>query len=85
MPENKIHKAAVETLARLLAKTRERKGLSMHQVSQKSGLGLTTISYIERGLRSPSFDSLLRIATVLDVELWKLVREACAKARKSKQ
>jgi transcriptional regulator with XRE-family HTH domain len=53
----------------------------MNELSQKAGIGLTTISYIERGIRSPSFDSLLRIADVLEVELWQLVKEATSKAK----
>ena len=70
-------------MARLLTDRRIQKGLSKNQLSQKAGLGLTTVSYIERGMRSPSFDSLLRIADVLDVELWELVKEASSEAKRS--
>ena len=57
----------------------------MNELSQKAGIGLTTVIYIERGIRSPSLDSLLRIANVLDVELWQLIREATAKAVHSRK
>jgi len=80
--QNNIRSAIIEELARLLTDRRILKGLSKNQLSQKAGLGLTTISYIERGIRSPSLESLLRIADVLEVELWKLIQEANSKAKR---
>ena len=82
MSQNNIRSAIIEELARLLTDRRILKGLSKNQLSQKAGLGLTTISYIERGIRSPSLESLLRIADVLEVELWKLIQEANSKAKR---
>jgi transcriptional regulator with XRE-family HTH domain len=83
--KNSARAATVEQMARTLADRRIRKGLSMNELSQKAGIGLTTISYIERGIRSPSFDSLLRIAEVLEVDLWQLVKEATSKAKGSRK
>ena len=85
VPENSARATIVEQMARTLADRRIRKGLSMNELSQKAGIGLTTISYIERGIRSPSFDSLLRIADVLEVELWQLVKEATSKAKSGRK
>jgi transcriptional regulator with XRE-family HTH domain len=85
VPENSVQTAIVEQMARTLTARRIEKGLSMNELSQKAGIGLTTVSYIERGIRSPSLDSLLRIANVLDVELWQLIREATAKAVHSRK
>ncbi len=82
MSQNNIRSAITEELAHLLTDRRIQKGLSKNQLSQKAGLGLTTISYIERGIRSPSFESLLRIADVLEIELWKLIQEASSKAKR---
>lgn len=76
MSKTSAQEAIVQNMARILADRRRRKGLSMNEVAQRAGIGLTTVSYIERGLRSPSFDSLLRIAGVLDADLWRLVKEA---------
>jgi predicted transcriptional regulator len=59
-----------------LRQRRERAGMSMNRLAEKSGLSLTMISFVERGLRSPTLDTLLRIAEALDVELWQVLRQA---------
>jgi transcriptional regulator with XRE-family HTH domain len=48
----------------------------MHQLAQASGLSQPSISYIERGLRIPSLDTLYRIAAALDVDLSNLIKKA---------
>lgn len=48
----------------------------MTQIAEQSGLSQQMISYVERGMRSPTLDTLLRIAAVLDVDLWKLIKVA---------
>lgn len=67
-----IHSAVIASLQ----KRREELGLSMTQVAEKSGLSLSMISFVEREIRKPTLASLLRIAEALDVELWKLLRDA---------
>jgi transcriptional regulator with XRE-family HTH domain len=34
------------------------------------------VSYVERGMRNPTLDTLLRIAAALDVDLSKLLKQA---------
>jgi transcriptional regulator with XRE-family HTH domain len=48
----------------------------MTLVAEKSGLSLSMISFVEREIRKPTLASLLRIAEALDVDLWKLLRDA---------
>lgn len=48
----------------------------MTKLAEESGLSQQMISYVERGMRSPTLDTLLRISTVLDVDLWKILKEA---------
>jgi transcriptional regulator with XRE-family HTH domain len=45
----------------------------MLRLAEKSGLSVAMISYVERGARKPTLDTLLRIAN-LDVDLWRLIR-----------
>jgi transcriptional regulator with XRE-family HTH domain len=59
-----------------LRKERLRKGLSMNALAERSGLNQSAISLIERGLRSPNLDTLLRIAEALEVELGSLIEAA---------
>ena len=60
----------------LLQKRRESIGMSMNRLAERSGLSLTMISFVERGLRKPTMDTLLRISEALDVELWKVLKKA---------
>ena len=50
--------------------------MSMNRLAERSGLSLTMISFVERGLRKPTMDTLLRISEALDVELWKVLKKA---------
>jgi transcriptional regulator with XRE-family HTH domain len=52
----------------------------MNRLGEMSGLSQQTISYIERGMRDPTVDSLLRICEALEVEASELILEAEIKA-----
>ena len=65
----------------LLRKRREEIPMSMTQLAQKAGLSLSMISFVERELRKPTLETLLRIAAALDVELGALIRRASKVAK----
>lgn len=48
----------------------------MNEVARRTGLAQQTVSFVERGMRMPTLDTLLRIAAALDLELWRVLREA---------
>ena len=48
----------------------------MRRLAKECGLSQPMISYIERGICSPSLDALLRITGALNVDLWKLLKQA---------
>ena len=50
----------------------------MNSVAKRSGLSQQMVSYVERGMRNPTLDTLVRIANALDVDLWKLIKRASA-------
>lgn len=50
----------------------------MTALAARAGLAQASISFIERGLRNPTLESLLRIAGVLEVELGRIISEATA-------
>lgn len=52
----------------------------MTQLAKQCGLSQQMISYVERGMRKPTLDTLLRIAGVLEVDLWKLLKTADERA-----
>lgn len=76
-----------ETTCRLIAQKlraeRERKGLSMERLAEKSGLSTSMISLVERDLRNPTIETLLRISESLELDLSVIIGEAVKEARKS--
>jgi transcriptional regulator with XRE-family HTH domain len=60
----------------LLREARERQGLSKYAVEQKAGVSQQMVGYVERGLRKPSLEVVVRIATALGFNLSELFAEA---------
>ncbi len=80
MPKSSRNRRIQEELISLLKKLRGK--MSMTVLAQKSGISLSMISFIERGLRNPTLDKLLDIADAHGVDLWKLLRKATLAAGK---
>ena len=59
-------------------------GISMTVLAQRAGLSQAMISFVEREIRNPSLDTLLRITEVLEVNLGDLIKTAYSAASKSK-
>jgi transcriptional regulator with XRE-family HTH domain len=74
--DDKTRAKICEKTARLLRERRESLGLSMNEVARRTGLAQQTVSFIERGMRMPTLDTLLRIAAALDLDLWEVLRDA---------
>ena len=81
MPAEKEVDAVCQRVAALLQKERERQNLSMTVLAERSGISQPSVSYIERGLRIPSLDTLLRIAAALNVDLGALIQRASKPAK----
>lgn len=82
MSKDEWRNAVAGEVVRLLREKRETRGLSMNVLAQRSGLSQASISLIERNLRIPNLDTLLRIAEVLEVDLGKLIQKALRNARR---
>lgn len=76
MPSEDIPSAISWEVVRLLRAERALRGISMNGVAKKSGLSQSMVSLVERGLRTPTLDTLLRIANALDVDLWRVMKKA---------
>lgn len=61
-----------QVFAVVLKKLRVRKGLSQEEFGFQAGLHRTYVSQLERGLKSPSLNTLNKIAKVLDLKLSRL-------------
>lgn len=53
----------------------------MTVLAGRAGLSQQSISYIERGLRIPNLDTLIRLTDALEIELWPLLKKATEKTR----
>jgi transcriptional regulator with XRE-family HTH domain len=71
-----LRDAIASNVVRLLKEEREKRGLSMTVVAQRSGLSHSIISLIERDMRSPTLDTLLRIADAIDIDLGEVLTRA---------
>ena len=83
MPKLTTQKRIERELARILKERREHLGLSKVVTAQKAGLAVMTIFFVEELKRSPSINTLLSIASALDIDLWKVIRDATKAATKS--
>lgn len=66
---------ASAVLGKVIKKHRERVGLSQEDLATYSGLNRTFIGEVERGETNPSFETLLKIAATLQVELSAMVAD----------
>lgn len=64
------------SVARLLREKRESLGLSMNFVATRAGLSHSMVSRVERELRKPTLDTLLRITGAMGIDLWPLIKKA---------
>jgi transcriptional regulator with XRE-family HTH domain len=62
-----------------IAKQRKLKNFSQEELGYKAGLHRTYISLIERGIKSPTLDSLYKIAIALDLPIY-IICEAAEKS-----
>ena len=74
--KNSLREAIAANVIRLLREEREKRGLSMNVVAQRSGLSHSIVSLVERDLRNPTLDTLLRIADAIEVDLGEILIRA---------
>ncbi len=80
VPKHSLRETISSNVVQALRSERLRKGISMNVVAERAGLHVSMISLVERELRRPTLDTLLRIAAALDVQLWKIIEKATKRA-----
>jgi transcriptional regulator with XRE-family HTH domain len=80
---DQTRRAICSKVAELLQKERQRQGLSMTALAVKAGLSQQSVSLVERRLRTPNLETLLRIADALQLDLGALISSAVRDARKA--
>ena len=74
--------AVCSNVAAILRADREARGLSMSAVAERGSLSQQMVSYVERGMRKPTLDTIVRMAHALDLDLSELMRRAQKAAAK---
>ena len=72
-------------VARILREERERRKISMTALAERAGLSRTMIRFVEREVRNPTLETLLRMTKALEIDLGKVIQKADMAARKSKR
>lgn len=69
-------------IVRQLRAERKRQKLSCYTVSQKTGVSQSMLSLVERGLRNPTLELLLRISDGIGADLPVIIKKAQAATAK---
>jgi DNA-binding XRE family transcriptional regulator len=78
------YEALRSEIIRLLRQERVRQKLSKYAVAQRSGVSESMLSLVERGLRNPTLELVLRMADGIGADLPAIIRKARASKRRDK-
>lgn len=73
MSESEFCEAICLGVVRALRDERQRQGISMEVLAEKAGLSKGMVSLVERDLRNPTLNTIVRIARALNMDLGKLL------------
>lgn len=76
MSSDKNRQAIYSSVCKRLRAERIKRGFSMTLLAEKTGLSQQAISYVEREMRIPSLDTLLRISHALGIALGDVINKA---------
>ena len=76
MLKENAHESVIRNVANFLKEERLRQNFSMSELAKQAGLSQQMVSYVERRMRIPTLDTLLRICRVLKVPLWNIIMKA---------
>jgi len=82
--DKKSQQAVCSRVAKILRQEREKRGLSMNTVAERAGLSQQMVSYVEREMRNPTLETLLRMAAAIEVDFAKVMGQATQTADKTK-
>lgn len=68
----KLHPSALGTV---IARMREAEGVSQDELADQAGIHRTYVSQLERGLKSPTVNTLVSIANALNVRASEILRQ----------
>lgn len=77
--DKKSQQAVCSRVAKILRQEREKRGLSMNVIAERAGLSQQMVSYVEREMRNPTLETLLRISAALEIDFATVMRQASKK------
>ena len=82
--DKKSQQSVCSQVVKILRKEREKRGLSMNCVAERAGLSQQMVSYVEREMRNPTLETVLRMAAALEIDFPQVMRQATQAAGKAK-
>ena len=82
MKDSEYPTAVCIEVARLLTEERERQGISENRLAAAAGLSQSLMTRLKKNINSPNLDSLVRIASALEVDLGRLISRAIRNVEK---
>lgn len=76
VPGIQHYEAIRKEVIRLMQAERERRKLSRYAVAQNCGVSESMLSLLERGLRNPTMELMLRVADGVGADLPAMIRKA---------
>ena len=74
--DKKSQQTVCARVAKILRQEREKRGLSMNAVAERAGLSQQMVSYVEREMRNPTLETLLRITAAIEIDFASVMRRA---------
>jgi transcriptional regulator with XRE-family HTH domain len=74
--DKKSQQAVCSRVVQTLRQEREKRGISMNLIAERAGLSQQMVSYVEREMRNPTLETLLRMAAALQVDLARVLQQA---------
>jgi len=75
----------LEALVTQLQHERESRELSMNGLAQDAGISQQMVSYVERGMRMPTLDTVLKLTDAMEIDFAEFVQKATDRARAGRQ
>jgi transcriptional regulator with XRE-family HTH domain len=82
--DKKSQQAVCSRVAQILRLERQRRKLSMNAVAERAGLSQQMVSYVEREMRNPTLETLLRIAAAIGIDFVQVLQKAVRGANRAK-
>lgn len=76
VPDIAHHQAVCAEILRLLREERKKRGLSNYVIAKRTGVSQSMISLVERGLRNPTLELVLRLADGIRADLPSIIKKA---------